>query len=82
VGDGVATTNLAGRTLTDLVLGQDTDLTHLPWVDHHSPAWEAEPLRWLGMNAGLRAMNWADQQEARTGRQSPVARLAGRFLGG
>ncbi len=82
VGDGVATTNLAGRTLADLVLGQDTDLTHLPWVGHRSPDWEAEPLRWLGMNAGLRAMNWADRQEARTGRPSLVAQFAGRFLGG
>ena len=27
VGDGVSTTNLAGRTLRDLVLGHDTDLT-------------------------------------------------------
>jgi glycine/D-amino acid oxidase-like deaminating enzyme len=82
VGDGVATTNLAGRTLADLVLGADTDLTHLPWVGHRSPDWEAEPLRWLGMNAGLRAMDWADRQEARTGRQSLVAQFAGRFLGG
>ena len=82
VGDGVATTNLAGRTLADLVLGQDTDLTHLPWVGHRSPDWEAEPLRWLGMNAGLRAMDWADRQEARTGRPSLVAQFAGRFLGG
>jgi glycine/D-amino acid oxidase-like deaminating enzyme len=82
VGDGVATTNLAGRTLADLVLGHDTDLTHLPWVGHRSPDWEAEPLRWLGMNAGLRAMDWADRQETRTGRQSLVAQFAGRFLGG
>jgi glycine/D-amino acid oxidase-like deaminating enzyme len=81
VGDGVATTNLAGRTLADLVLGADTDLTRLPWVGHRSPAWEPEPLRWLGMNAGRRVMNWADRQEARTGRPSRVARLAGRFLG-
>ena len=55
---------------------------HLPWVGHRSPDWEAEPLRWLGMNAGLRAMNWADRQEARTGRPSLVAQFAGRFLGG
>jgi glycine/D-amino acid oxidase-like deaminating enzyme len=82
VGDGVATTNLAGRTLADLILGAGTDITRLPWVGHRSPDWEAEPLRWLGANAGLRAMGWADQQEARTGRQSRVARLAGRFLGG
>ncbi|MGH3348454.1 MAG: NAD(P)/FAD-dependent oxidoreductase, partial [Nocardioides sp.] len=30
VGDGVSTTNLAGRTLRDLVLDRDTDLTTLP----------------------------------------------------
>jgi hypothetical protein len=52
-GRRVATTNLAGRTLADVVLGADTDLTRLPWVGHRSPAWEAEPPRWLGTNAGL-----------------------------
>ena len=81
VGDGVATTNLAGRTLADLVLGQDTELTRLPWVGHRSPSWEAEPLRWLGANAGLQAMSWADRREASTGRPSRLARYAGRFLG-
>ena len=75
VGDGVSTTNLAGRTLRDLVLGRDTDLTRLPWVNHRSPAWEPEPLRWLGVNAGLRAMTWADTEERLTGRPSVVARL-------
>jgi glycine/D-amino acid oxidase-like deaminating enzyme len=81
VGDGVATTNLAGRTLADLILGTGSDLTRLPWVNHRSPHWEAEPMRWLGMNAGLRSMSWADRQEARTGRQSAVAQAVGRFLG-
>ncbi|HCU91845.1 MAG TPA: FAD-dependent oxidoreductase [Actinobacteria bacterium] len=81
VGDGVATTNLAGRTLADLILGTGSDLTRLPWVNHRSPRWEAEPLRWLGMNAGLRSMTWADRREARTGRQSRVAQVVGRFLG-
>ena len=52
VGDGVAASNLAGRTLADLVLGRDTALTALPWVGHRSPRWEPEPLRWLGVNAG------------------------------
>ena len=56
VGDGVSTTNLAGRTLRDLVLRRETDLTRLPWVGHRSRRWEPEPLRWLGANAGLRAM--------------------------
>ncbi len=50
VGDGVSTTNLAGRTIADLVLGRDTVLVRLPWVGHQSPRWEPEPLRWLGVN--------------------------------
>ena len=75
VGDGVTTTNLAGRTLADLVLGRDTELTRLPWVGHRSRSWEPEPLRWLGINTGLRAMTWADREEDRTGRPSRIARL-------
>jgi glycine/D-amino acid oxidase-like deaminating enzyme len=80
VGDGVGTTNLAGRTLADLVLGRDTDLTRLPWVGHRSRRWEPEPLRWLGINAGLRAMTWADQEEARTSKPSRIARLVSPFI--
>jgi glycine/D-amino acid oxidase-like deaminating enzyme len=68
VGDGVATTNLAGRTLADLITGNDTELVGLPWVDHRSRRWEPEPLRWLGINAGLRLPASADRVEARTGR--------------
>jgi glycine/D-amino acid oxidase-like deaminating enzyme len=82
VGDGVSTTNLAGRTLADLLLGHDTDLTRLPWVGHHSPRWEPEPLRWLGVNAGLRVMTLADAEERRTGRSSLAARAMSRFVGG
>ena len=53
VGDGVAATNLAGRTLADLITGRDSELTRLPWVGHRSRRWEPEPLRWLGVNAAL-----------------------------
>jgi glycine/D-amino acid oxidase-like deaminating enzyme len=73
VGDGVGTSNLAGRTLADLVLGRETALTSLPWVGHRSRRWEPEPLRWLGINAGLHAMRLADAEERRTGRPSRVA---------
>ena len=73
---------LAGRTLAALILDTGNDLTRLPWVNHRSRQWETEPLRWLGINAGLRAMSWADQAEARTGRPSRVAHVMGRFLGG
>jgi glycine/D-amino acid oxidase-like deaminating enzyme len=82
VGDGLATTNLAGRTLADLILDTGSDLTRLPWVNHRSPDWETEPLRWLGVNAGLRTMGWADRAEDRTGRSSRAAQVMGRFLGG
>ncbi|MGZ4468463.1 MAG: NAD(P)/FAD-dependent oxidoreductase [Nocardioidaceae bacterium] len=82
VGDGVSTSNLAGRTLRDLVLGRDTGLTRLPWVNHRSRRWEPEPLRWLGVNAGLRAMSFADHEERLTGRPSLVARAMSPLLGG
>jgi glycine/D-amino acid oxidase-like deaminating enzyme len=82
VGDGVSTTNLAGRTLADLVTGRETDLTTLPWVNHRSPRWEPEPLRWLGINAGLRGMTLADHEESVTGRQSLVAKALAPLLGG
>jgi len=81
VGDGVGTTNLSGRTLADLVLGRDTELTRLPWVGHRSRRWEPEPLRWLGVNAGLRAMSAADAEERLTGRPSLAARLMSPFIG-
>ncbi len=82
VGDGVSTANLAGRTLSDLILGRETALTALPWVNHRSRAWEPEPARFLGINAGLRAMSIADAEERRTKRPSRIARVMAPFLGG
>ncbi|HEY3722785.1 MAG TPA: FAD-dependent oxidoreductase [Acidimicrobiia bacterium] len=70
VGDGVGTSNLAGRTLADLILREDTERTRLAWVGHRSPPWEPEPLRWLGVNAGLALTAGLDRTEARTGRRA------------
>jgi glycine/D-amino acid oxidase-like deaminating enzyme len=81
VGDGVGTSNLAGRTLADLLLGRSGELTRLPWVGHRSRRWEPEPLRWLGVNAGLRAMSAADAEERVTGRPSLAARALAPYLG-
>jgi glycine/D-amino acid oxidase-like deaminating enzyme len=81
VGDGVGTSNLAGRTLADLIRGEESDLTALPWVGHRSPRWEPEPLRWLGINAGLLVMASADAAEARSGRPSRRAAVFGRLIG-
>jgi glycine/D-amino acid oxidase-like deaminating enzyme len=81
VGDGVATSNLAGRTLADLITGRRTDLLTLPWASRRSPRWEPEPLRWLGVNAGTVAFAAADRTEARSGRPSRLAASFWKLLG-
>ncbi|WP_314146998.1 FAD-dependent oxidoreductase [uncultured Leifsonia sp.] len=81
VGDGLSTTNLAGRTLADLIAERRTALTELPWVGHRSPSWEPEPLRFVGANAGLVAMEGADLEERVTGRPSLVARALAPLTG-
>ena len=82
VGDGVSTSNLAGRTLADLITRNESHLTALPWVGHRSRKWEPEPLRYIGVNTGLRVMDVADRRETRTGKHSTMAKAFGRFLGG
>lgn len=79
VGDGVAASNLAGRTLADLVRGVDSPLVDHPWVGHRSPRWEPEPLRWIGVNAGLRLAHWADEEERATGRPARLGSLLSRL---
>ena len=81
VGDGVSTTNLAGRTLAALITDTPSPLTDLPWVGHRSRRWEPEPLRWLGANAGLRAMTWADRAETRHGKPSRLAAAVTAMMG-
>ena len=81
VGDGVTTTHLAGKTLADLIVGNDSLLTRLPWVGHVSPRWEPEPLRWLGVNAGLAVAEFGDRSERITGRPSRLANTLHRLLG-
>ena len=81
VGDGLSTTNLAGRTLADLVLGRDTELTALAMANHRSPLWEPEPLRFLGANLGILGMQFADLEERVTKRPSLTARLLAPLTG-
>jgi glycine/D-amino acid oxidase-like deaminating enzyme len=81
VGDGLSTTNIAGRTLADLVLDRDTELTGLPWVGHRSPDWEVEPLRFVGANLGLAAMEAADAEERVTAQPSIAAKIMGPLVG-
>ena len=48
-GDGVATANLSGRVLTDLITETDSDLRMLPMTKPNGTRWELEPLRWMGV---------------------------------
>ena len=81
MGDGVATTNLAGRTLADLITGAQSELTRLPWVGHKSPDWEPEPLRFFGARGIYALYRLADRREAANARESRVASLANRIAG-
>lgn len=73
VGDGVATSNLAGRILRNLILLRDEEINHLPIVNHRSPQWEPEPFPWLGVNLGHYAAAIGDAEERLAKRPSRVA---------
>jgi glycine/D-amino acid oxidase-like deaminating enzyme len=72
-GSGVATANLFGRILTDLISGAVTPLTRLPTVNHRSPRWEPEPLRWLGIRYAQEGFARLDRVVERTGK-APTGR--------
>jgi glycine/D-amino acid oxidase-like deaminating enzyme len=71
-GDGVVLSHVAATALADLLTRPDVETAHtrLPFVQHQSKRWEVEPLRWLGINAGLGLATWADRSEGRHGVES------------
>jgi glycine/D-amino acid oxidase-like deaminating enzyme len=79
-GQGVATANLSGRILADLITGRESALTALPMTKHHLRPWEPEPLRWLGVRFVQVGLERLDKQAETTGKsprgQSLVERLA------
>jgi glycine/D-amino acid oxidase-like deaminating enzyme len=75
VGEGVAASNLAGRTLAELVLGRESERVRLPLVGPPFPRWEPEPLRWLAVSGLLRLGHSLDEAEL-AGRRTPRLRDA------
>jgi glycine/D-amino acid oxidase-like deaminating enzyme len=80
VGQGVAASNLAGRTLRDLLadprsVGERSELTELPWVGRRARRWEPEPLRWAGIRGVYALYRRADAIERRSGHPSALARF-------
>ncbi|WP_439887443.1 NAD(P)/FAD-dependent oxidoreductase [Pseudomonas sp. MBLB4123] len=85
-GEGVGASNLGGRTLAALILGQDNELTRQPWVQADSPiaslpSWEPEPCRWLGYNAIIRSFAHEDRVLADLDSSPWRRRLAQRLAG-
>ncbi len=78
-GQGVSTANLAGRILADLLTGTTSPLTTLPMVGHRPPAWEPEPLRWLGVRFVQEGYRRLDEAAERTGRAPSGRSLAERL---
>ncbi len=75
-GQGVSTSNLAGRLLAGLIKNRRTGLETLPLAQRRSPDWEMEPLRWLVVRYMQGAFLRIDEA-AEAGRRLPVdARLA------
>lgn len=81
VGEGLAASNLAARTLRDLLLGEKTALTRLSWVRPRARRWEPEPLRILGATAILSMRHCGEYLERKTGRSSPLVQWGNRLAG-
>ncbi|MCP3936408.1 MAG: FAD-dependent oxidoreductase [Actinomycetia bacterium] len=81
IGEGVAPSNLAGRTLAELITKTDSERVTLPWVGGLPRRWEPEPLRWLGVRSSRWVMGRADAVED-GGRESKVAVKLSQWLRG
>jgi glycine/D-amino acid oxidase-like deaminating enzyme len=80
-GQGVATTNLAGRTLASLIMEKHTALDTLPLAQRRSPNWEPEPLRWLAVRytqGALARIDAADEGGRARPLDGPIAEFLGR----
>jgi glycine/D-amino acid oxidase-like deaminating enzyme len=78
-GQGVATANLSGRVLADLITGTQSAITTLPQVNHQSRSWEPEPLRWLGVRFVQQGFAEVDAKGERTGKPPTGRSLAERL---
>jgi glycine/D-amino acid oxidase-like deaminating enzyme len=78
-GQGVATSNLSGRVLADLIRGVQSPLTALPMSSHRIRPWEPEPLRWLGVRLTQEGLRRVDDRAARTGQPPTGTTLAERL---
>ena len=80
-GDGVTLSYLCAGATADLILQRESARTSLPFMQWQNPKWEPEPLRWIGVNAGIKLSAWADREENRYQRPSTLMRTFSTILG-
>lgn len=78
-GHGLVASSVCGRTLADLILGHDSELTSLPWVGHRSGRWEVEPARVVAQRVITAVLASADRVEDAGRPPAGRARLVARF---
>jgi hypothetical protein len=59
----VVASSLCGRTLADLILERESELTSLPWVGHRSPAGRSSRLRVVAQRLITAVLASADRIE-------------------
>ncbi len=79
-GQGVSTSNLAGRLLAGLITDRQTGLETLPMAQRTSPRWETEPLRWIVVRYMQNAFLRMDEA-AEAGRPLPLDAPLAEYLG-
>ena len=81
-GEGVAASNLAGRTLAELIAGEETERTGLALVAPPARDWEPEPLRALAVRSVMGLVAAQDRASTRdralTWRDRLIRRIAAR----
>jgi glycine/D-amino acid oxidase-like deaminating enzyme len=82
VGDGVAASNLAARTMAHLIAEDNHELTQLCWANNQSRKWEVEPLRYFGINGLLKISESMDAYESKTNNPDRIrTKILDTFLG-
>jgi glycine/D-amino acid oxidase-like deaminating enzyme len=82
VGDGVAASNLAARTMAHLIAEDNHELTQLCWANNQSRKWEVEPLRFFGINGLLKISESIDAYESKTNSPDRIrTKILDTFLG-
>jgi glycine/D-amino acid oxidase-like deaminating enzyme len=79
-GQGVSTSNLAGRLLAGMIANRKSGLEGLPLAQRCSPKWEIEPLRWLVVRYMQKAFSRIDEA-AEAGRGRPLDAKVAEYLG-